>query len=144
MNVDRFFSQWRYGLRGTFLCRDQNTVFFTGWGTQGGSSVMLGWIGVWGHCRRIWNCQSVQTRFNVKSVSEKCMLQIYWLDSFLACSAPGFTSYFGWQAMRRITGILQMQNNISVHVYHSLSIMFRISRDCFRVWGRWGFWTLKS
>ena len=32
-------------------------VFFTGWGTQGGFSMMLGWIGVRGHCRRIWNSQ---------------------------------------------------------------------------------------
>jgi len=43
-------------------------------------SLMLAWTGVWGHCRRIWNCQ-------FESVSEKCSLQTYCLDGFLAWSA---------------------------------------------------------
>ena len=64
VDLDRFFSQWGYGLRGICFCRDKDMkVFFTGWEIHGGSSMILDWIEVWGHCRRIWNCQSVQTCF---------------------------------------------------------------------------------
>jgi hypothetical protein len=65
--VPRERSQWGYGLRGICVCREQEKkVFFTGWGIQGGSSMMSGWTRVWGRCTRIWNCQSVQTCFNTQ------------------------------------------------------------------------------
>lgn len=67
LDLDRFFGQWNYGLHGICICRDQDMkVSFTGWGIQGGSSMMSVWTGVRGCSTRIWNCQSVQTCFNTQ------------------------------------------------------------------------------
>jgi hypothetical protein len=55
------FGQWCYGFHGICSCRDQDRKVFTGWGIQAGSSMVLGLTAVWGHCKKIWKCQSVQS-----------------------------------------------------------------------------------
>jgi len=92
--------------------------FFKGWGIRRGSSMMLGWIGVWGHCKRMRNCQSLQPCFITH-----CEISV------LACSAsqsmPSHSAH-SWALCKNVT-----------RKYKNETVMPVISILCYILTPRW-------